>query len=69
MSGGHFPIEISARPGKLLTIRELRVVAEVTLFLKVSNLQTKLLRVGKNLCENIVPPNGLFCQQHLAKFC
>uniref|UniRef100_A0A2N9H555 Uncharacterized protein n=1 Tax=Fagus sylvatica TaxID=28930 RepID=A0A2N9H555_FAGSY len=41
--------------GKLLTIRELRIVAEVTLFLKVSHLQTKLLWVGKNLCANVAP--------------
>ena len=38
---GHFSIEIPAWPGKLLTIRELHIVTEVTIFLKVSNLQTK----------------------------
>jgi hypothetical protein len=52
-AGGHFPIEIPAWPGKLLTIWELHAIAEVTLFLKVSSLRTKSLRVGKNLCANV----------------
>jgi hypothetical protein len=53
--GGHFSIGISTRLGKLLTIRKLHVVAEVTLFLKVFSLRTKFLRVGKNLCVNVGP--------------
>ena len=60
MPGGHLPIEIPARSGKLLTIQELHVVAEVTIFLKVSNLRTKLLRVEKNLCANIASQMGYF---------
>ena len=43
MPGGHFLIEIPARPEELLTIRELRVVAEVNLLLKGLSSQTKLL--------------------------
>ena len=55
MSGGHFPIEILAWPQKLLTIQELHVVAEITVFLKGFNLQTKSLRV-----ERIYTQTSLF---------
>uniref|UniRef100_A0A2N9HUF2 Aminotransferase-like plant mobile domain-containing protein n=1 Tax=Fagus sylvatica TaxID=28930 RepID=A0A2N9HUF2_FAGSY len=90
---GNFPIEIPARPGKillpmldfgdlgvagklalpsflrswvrteasleeLLTIRELHVVAEVTLFLKGFSLRAKSLQVGKNLCANTASQIG-----------
>ena len=49
---GHFLIEIPARPEKLLTIRELRVVAEVNLLLKGLSSRTKSLWVGENLRAN-----------------
>ena len=70
MLRGHFLIEIPVRLGKLLTIRELHVVAEVTFFTKVSGLWTKLLRVGRNLCANTAPQIGCFVNniwQNLAK--
>jgi hypothetical protein len=38
MPEGHFPIKIPAKPGKILVIRELHVMAEHVLFLKVPNL-------------------------------
>ena len=38
MPEGHFPIEIPAKPGKILAIRELHIVAERVLFLKVPDL-------------------------------
>ena len=53
-AGGHFLIEISAWPEELLTIRELHVVAEVTLLLKGFSLRTKLPPVGKNPRTNVV---------------
>ena len=60
MLGGHFLIEILARSEELLTIRELRVVAEVNLLLKGLSSRTKLLRVGKNLCANVASQMGCF---------
>uniref|UniRef100_A0A2N9FDY7 Uncharacterized protein n=1 Tax=Fagus sylvatica TaxID=28930 RepID=A0A2N9FDY7_FAGSY len=44
--------EIPAWPEELLTIRELQVVAEVTLFLKGFSLWTKFPQVGRNLRAN-----------------
>ena len=67
MTGGHFQIEILAWPGKLLVIRELYVVAEVTLFLKVLSLWTNLSRVGKTLCMNNAPKMGQFWSINFAK--
>jgi hypothetical protein len=46
---GNFPIEILARPGKILAIRELHAVSEHVLFLKVMGLWITFQRVGKNL--------------------
>ena len=60
MSGGHFPIEIPARPEEFLTIQELHVVAEVTLLLKGFSLRTKSLQVGKDLRANIASQIGYF---------
>ncbi len=50
-----------------MAIQELHVVVEVTLFLKVLNLWTKLLRVEKNLCADIAPKIGLFWSIILSK--
>ena len=41
-------------------IRKLRVVAEVTSFLKGFRLQTKFLQVGENLCANVASQIGCF---------
>ena len=60
MPMGHFLIEIPARPEELLTIRELRVVAEVNLLLKGLGSQTKLQRVGENLRANVASQIGYF---------
>jgi hypothetical protein len=60
MPGGHFLIEISARPEELLTIRELHGVAEITLFLKGFNSRTKSLQAGKNLRANTASQIGCF---------
>ena len=49
---GNFLIKIPARPGKILVIRELHVMSERVLFLKVVDLRIKSLWVGKNLCAN-----------------
>jgi hypothetical protein len=56
MSEGYFPIEIPAKPGKILAIRELHVVSERVLFLKVLDLRIKSQRVGKNLCAKATSP-------------
>ncbi len=42
MPEGHFPIEIPVKLGKILAIRELHVVAERVLLLKVPDLRIKL---------------------------
>jgi hypothetical protein len=60
MLGGHFLIEIPAWPEELLTIRELQVVAEVTLFLKGFSLWTKFPQVGRNLRANTAFQIGCF---------
>ena len=55
---GNFSIEIPARLGKILAIRELHVVSECVLFLKVVDLWIKSLWVGKNLCANVTSSGG-----------
>jgi hypothetical protein len=60
MSGGHFLIEIPARPEELLAIRELHAVAKVTLLLKGFSLRTKLPSVRKNLRTNGPSQIGCF---------
>uniref|UniRef100_A0A2N9HJ11 UDP-glycosyltransferases domain-containing protein n=1 Tax=Fagus sylvatica TaxID=28930 RepID=A0A2N9HJ11_FAGSY len=45
---------------KLLTIRELHIVAEATFLLKGFSSRTKLLRVGKSLCANDASQIGCF---------
>ncbi len=55
---GNFPIEIPARPGKILAIRELHVVSERVLFLKVVDLWIKSLWVEKNLYANVTSSGG-----------
>jgi hypothetical protein len=70
MPRGHFLIKIPARPEELLTIRELRAVAEATLLLKGLSSRTKLLRVGENLRANATSQIGCFVNntwQNLAK--
>uniref|UniRef100_A0A2N9IMC4 Aminotransferase-like plant mobile domain-containing protein n=1 Tax=Fagus sylvatica TaxID=28930 RepID=A0A2N9IMC4_FAGSY len=58
MPRGHLLIEIPAQPEELLTIRKLHVVAGVTLLHKDLGLQTKLQRVGENLCANVASQIG-----------
>jgi hypothetical protein len=60
MPRGHLLIEIPAQPEELLTIRKLHVVAGVTLLHKDLGLQTKLQRVGENLCANVASQIGCF---------
>ena len=60
MPEGHFLIKIPAWLEKLLTIWELHVVAEVTLFLKGFNLRTKSLWAEKNLRANAAPQIDCF---------
>jgi hypothetical protein len=57
-SNGCFPIEILARPGKNSAIRELHVVSEHVLFLKVLDLRIKSQRVEKNLSTRATSPRG-----------
>uniref|UniRef100_A0A2N9HJ57 Uncharacterized protein n=1 Tax=Fagus sylvatica TaxID=28930 RepID=A0A2N9HJ57_FAGSY len=56
MPKGNFPIEIPVKLGKILAIRELHVMSERVLFLKVLNLQIKSQQVGKNLCVKATSP-------------
>ena len=60
MPMGHFLIEIPARPEELLTIRELRVVAEVNLLLKGLSSRTKLPLVGRGPRANAASQIGCF---------
>uniref|UniRef100_A0A2N9EZU0 Uncharacterized protein n=1 Tax=Fagus sylvatica TaxID=28930 RepID=A0A2N9EZU0_FAGSY len=53
---GYFPIEILAKPGKILAIPELHVMSEHVLFLKVLDLRIKSQQVGKNLCAKATSP-------------
>jgi hypothetical protein len=56
MPKGNFPIEIPVKLGKILAIRELHVMSERVLFLKVPNLQIKSQQVRKNLCVKATSP-------------
>ena len=53
MPEGHFLIEILAKLGKILVIRELHVVTARVLFLKVLDLWINSQRVRKNLCAKV----------------
>ena len=53
-----FPIKIPSRPGKILAIRELHVMSEHVLSLKVIDLWITLQRVGKNLCASAASSGG-----------
>ncbi len=56
MPEGYFPIENPTKPGKILAIQELHVVAARVLFLKVLDLRINSPRVGKNLCAKVTSP-------------
>ena len=53
-----FPIEIPARPGKILAIWELHVVLECVLFLMVLGLRISSLWVRKTLCASVISSGG-----------
>uniref|UniRef100_A0A2N9HMN1 Uncharacterized protein n=1 Tax=Fagus sylvatica TaxID=28930 RepID=A0A2N9HMN1_FAGSY len=55
---GNFLIEIPVRPGKILAIRELHLVLEHVLSLKVMGLEFILQRVRKNLCASTALSGG-----------
>ena len=57
----HFPTEITARPGKILEIQELHVVAERVFFLKVSNLWMNSQRAKKTLRGKVIPQDEKTC--------
>jgi hypothetical protein len=57
-SEGRFPIEIPAKPGMILAIRELHIVSECFFFIKVLDLRIKSLWVGKNLFAKATLPGG-----------
>ena len=56
MPEGHFLIEIPAKQGKILAIRELNVLAALVLFLKVQDLRINSQWVGKNLYAKVTSP-------------
>jgi hypothetical protein len=56
MPEGHFSVEIPIKPGKILAIQKLHVVATRVLFLKVSDLRINSQQVGKNLCAKVTSP-------------
>jgi hypothetical protein len=60
MPRGHLLTEIPVQPEELLTIRKLRVVAEVNLSPKGLGSWTKLQWVGENLCPNAASQIGCF---------
>uniref|UniRef100_A0A2N9IJW0 Uncharacterized protein n=1 Tax=Fagus sylvatica TaxID=28930 RepID=A0A2N9IJW0_FAGSY len=60
MPRGHLLTEIPVQPEELLTIRKLRVVAEVNLLPKGLGSWTKLQWVGENLCANVASQIGCF---------
>jgi hypothetical protein len=55
---GNFPIEIPARLGKILVIRELHAVSEHVLFLKVMGSRITFQRDGNNLCASVTSSGG-----------
>ena len=57
----HFPTEISTWLGKILEIRELQVVAERVLFLRVSNLRINSQRAEKTLRAKVIPREENTC--------
>ena len=61
VSESHFPTKILSRPGKILEIWELHVVAECVFFLKVSNLRINSQRVKKTLCKKVIPREEKKC--------
>ena len=60
----HFPIEIPARPGKILTIREFDVVSEHVLFPTHPGSRIKSLWVEKNLCVSAASSGGKLWNFH-----
>jgi hypothetical protein len=68
MPRGHLLTEIPAWPEELLTIRKLRVVAEVNLLPKGLGSWTKLQRVGESLCANVASQVGVLSTT-LSKIC
>ena len=55
---GNFPVKISARPEKILTIREFHAMSEHVLFLKVMGLRIIFQRDRKNLCASVTSSGG-----------
>uniref|UniRef100_A0A2N9GXH5 Uncharacterized protein n=1 Tax=Fagus sylvatica TaxID=28930 RepID=A0A2N9GXH5_FAGSY len=55
---GNFPIEIPARLGKILVIRELHAVSEHVLFLKVMGSRITFQRDGNNLYASVTSSGG-----------
>uniref|UniRef100_A0A2N9GC22 Uncharacterized protein n=1 Tax=Fagus sylvatica TaxID=28930 RepID=A0A2N9GC22_FAGSY len=56
----NFPIRIQVRPGKILAIREFRVVHECVFFPTCPGLRINLLRVRKTLCASVATSVGKF---------
>ena len=57
----HFPTKITARPGKILEIQELHVVAERVFFLEVLNLWINSQRAKKTLRGKVIPQDEKTC--------